>query len=162
MANVLLPAHLSCYSHPFTLSLSEFLKILSFFLFFFPLGKVNNWKYNLSDKPYGSFQRWVSVLSEMDFGHAFSVLAPHFPYKKFHNLQNSSSRCWSTTDSSVVAFRALESFLTASFSSSPVLTSPSQMGTLCLHRARQSGTKSFLPCSWSLLSNPANGNDALK
>lgn len=89
MANVLLPAHLSCYTHPFTLSLSEFLKILSFFLFFFPLGKVNNWKYNLSDKPYGSFQRWVSVLSEMDFGHVFSVLAPHFPYKKFHNLQNS-------------------------------------------------------------------------
>lgn len=106
MANILLPVHLS---------LSHFQVFINI-IFFFPLGKVNNWKYNLSDKLHGFFQHWVSALSKMDFGHGFFFCTcPYFPYKKFHNLQNSSSR-W---DRSLMAFRALGSFLTMSFSSSP-------------------------------------------
>lgn len=146
----------------YSLTLVWFFKNIIFFFFFFPLGKVNNWKYNLSDKLYGFFQHWLRVLSEMDFSHGFFCTCPYFPYKKFHNLQNSSSRCWSSTGRSSLAFRALESFLTTSFPSSPFPASSSQMGALCLLRVRQSGTKSFLPWSWSLVSNSANGNDALK
>lgn len=147
MANVLLPAHLSCYTHPFTLSLSEFLKILSFFLFFFLWEKsiTGNTIYLINlMAPFNAelvcCQKWILAMF-------FLCLPPTFPTRSSITFRTVASRCWSTTDSSVVAFRALESFLTASFSSSPVLTSPYQMGTLCLHRARQSGTKSFLPCS---------------